>query len=68
MNNHISSCKHGTGSDKFDKHVYECRLKNNHHSEPYFQIYAFMVVNDVYALETYEKYIHSLGYDSMNKK
>jgi hypothetical protein len=67
-NNHISSCSSGKGTNKFDNHVFECRTKNKHNEEPWFQMYAFMTVNDVYALETYETFLHKKGYDSMNKR
>ena len=67
-NNHISSCKSGKGTNKFDNHVFECRTKNNCNEEPWFEMYAFMTVNDVYALETYETFLHNKGYDSMNKR
>ena len=68
MNNHISSCASGKSSDQFDNHVYECRNKHKHNVEPWFEIYAFMTVNDVHALETYERFLQNKGYDSMNKR
>ena len=36
MNNHISGCRLGTSSDKFDNHVYECRSRNHLSSEAFF--------------------------------
>ena len=40
MNTHISCCKLGTGTDLFDKHVFECRKKHPNSTEPWFQ-YVF---------------------------
>ena len=36
VNNHISSCRLGISTDKFDNHVFNCRAKNNYTLEPYF--------------------------------
>ena len=65
-NNHISCCRLGTGTNIFDKHVYACKAGKNV-SEPYFELYAFMVVKDENSLRTYEQFLHNKGYDTMNK-
>ena len=66
-NNHITCCRHGTGTDIFDRHVFECGTKNNCLKEPYFKVYAFMTVSSEEKLITYERYLHRMGYDTMNK-
>ena len=66
MNNHISACRHGESSDIFDNHVYKCRLANNHNDEPYFHIHAFIKLPDERLLLSYESYLHSKRYDTMN--
>ena len=38
MNNHISACRHGNSTDRFDNHVFECKRLTNYGNEPYFQI------------------------------
>ena len=67
MNDHISKCKSGKGSNKFDKHVNECGLKNKCLKVPYFKIFAFMALSSTKMLETYENWLHSNGYNSMNR-
>ena len=66
MNNHISSCKTGNGSNMFDNHVYKCGLKNGSLCAPYFKIYVFMKLSKQEDLILYEKYLHSRKYDTMN--
>ena len=66
MNNHISSCRLGNSSDRFDNHVFHCRIKNNYTSEPFFKIYVFMEIKDERLLLSYESYLHKKGYDTMN--
>ena len=44
MNVHITSCRHGNTSDKFDSHVFKCKKDE---IEPYFKLYALIEVNDV---------------------
>ena len=66
MNVHISSCRLGTTTNIFDKHVYRCRLLHNYHTEPYFEIYFYMQISDENNLLTYESYLHSRGFDTMN--
>ena len=53
-NNHISSCRLGTGTNIFDKQVYECK-EGKHAIEPYFELYAFMTAKDKSSLRSYEK-------------
>ena len=66
-NDHICKSRNGTGTDKFDKHVYTCRLKHDRLDPPYFKVYAFMALSSKELLETYEKYLHRKGYDTMNR-
>ena len=67
MNNHITACRYGTSSDKFDNHVFICSNKNEHVTkEPYFKVYAFMTVNNENKLLCYESYLHRMGFDTMN--
>ena len=37
-NNHISSCRNGSGTNMFDNHVYPCGIKNNCLEPPYFKL------------------------------
>ena len=67
MNDHISKCKSGKGTDKFDKHVHECGKKHRSLEPPYFKIYAFMVLSSKELLLTYESYLHRNGFDTMNR-
>ena len=67
MNDHISKCRKGTGKNKFDRHVYECGLKNNNLKPPFFKIFAFMALSSRDKLETYEKYLQRNGYDTLNR-
>ena len=63
-NNHISSCRHGRTTDKFDLHVFNC---NKDHVEPFFKLYVFIEVMDDHLLEAYEKHIHASKHDTMNR-
>ena len=66
-NNHITSCKNGTGSNKFDLHVYTCsKNKGMLHSEPCFKLYVFMVLNDYNKLRNHERRLHLQGHDTIN--
>ena len=67
LNNHISDCRTGRTSDIFDLHVHECGIKNNCLGEPYFKVYAFMKLSSSDKLLTYESYLHSQRFDTMNK-
>ena len=66
MNNHISECRTGRSSDKFDIHVFNCRKRHDFNIEPYFQIYTFMTVPHESMLTTYESFLHKKGFDTMN--
>lgn len=66
MNNHVTGCRYGNSSDRFDNHVYSCRLKHKCTKEPFFQIYAFIKLPHEHLLITYESYFHSKGFDTMN--
>ena len=63
-NNHISACRLGTSTDKFDNHVYNCKKDR---SEPYFKIMILMEVNEVEKLLVYEESFHKRGFDTINK-
>ena len=66
-NNHISGCRLGNSSDKFDIHVNNCaKILSMPLVEPYFTLYAFLKINDYTRLRNYEKLFHSRGYDTMN--
>ena len=66
MNNHISACRLGNSSDKFDNHVYDCYIRNNNANEPYFQMFAFVQLREEKSLLTYEAHFHAKGFDTMN--
>ena len=67
VNDHICKCKSGKGSNKFDKHVFECGKKHGNLRPPYFKVYAFMALGSRDLLETYEKYFHRNGFDTLNR-
>ena len=59
MNNHITSCRYGTSTDKFDNRVFKCSNKNEHiANQAYFKVYALMTVNNENKLLRYESYLH----------
>ena len=66
MNCHISEIRTGNTSDKFDKHVIECKEKHCVTKEPYFKIYAYIKLPHENLLLTYESHFHNLGFDTMN--
>ena len=66
MNNHISDCRTGNSTDRFDLHVHDCIRKHNRREEPFFQIFIFMTVHHENMLITYEKYLHHKQFDTMN--
>ena len=66
MNQHMSTCRTGNGSDKFDQHVHHCEEKNKELKEPFFKLYLLMELNDEKNLLTYESHFHKLGFDTMN--
>ena len=73
-NNHISCCRHGSGTDIFDLHVHECaKLQNRFlekktyiQYEPYFKLYIFMKLRDYSALRSHERRLHLQGHDTIN--
>ena len=64
-NNHISSCRRGSGTDIFDKHVFQC--KKGKPDGPFFKIWIMMELDDFAKLLTYENHFHRLGYDTINR-
>ena len=67
MNNHITACRYGTSTDKFDNYVFKFSNKDKHvANEPYFKFYTFMTVNNENKLQCYESYLHKTGFDTMN--
>ena len=69
MNNHMSDICTGNTTDRFDRHVHECRRKHRDRGniEPYFHMYAFYTIKNKDFLETHEKHLHNKGFDIMNK-
>ena len=69
MNNHMSDIRTGNTTDRFDRHVNECRKKHGDRGniEPYFHMYAFYTIKNKDFLETHEKHLHNKGFDTMNK-
>ena len=65
-NQHISEIRTGVGTDKFDKHVFNCRQEHGIPNEPYFKLYAFLKVSRESLLIPYESYLHAQKYDTMN--
>ena len=63
-NLHISSCKSGNTSDKFDIHVFNCKKD---HLEPLFKLYVLMEVDNYNKLLIYEHFFHAQGFDVCNK-
>ena len=66
MNNHITCCRNGNDTNMFDNHVFKCGNINKCLRPPYFKIYAFMKVSTEEKLLTYERYLHRMGFDTMN--
>ena len=67
MNNHISACRHGNSTDKFDNHVYNCtQAMQVSLVEPYFKLYAFKSLSNYNNLRNYERKLHSERHDTMN--
>ena len=65
MNNHITSCRLGGLTQKFDSHVFYCM--QNQKQELFFHILMFMKLNDEQNLLFYEKLLQNRGYDTLNK-
>ena len=67
MNNHVTVCRYGISTNKFDNHVLKCSNKNDHVAkEPYFKVYAFMSVNSENKLLCCESYLHEVAFDTVN--
>ena len=66
MNNHITSCRVGGSTDKFDNHVFYC-MQNQKQQEPLFKIVTFMKLADKRNSLFYEKLLQNRGYNSLNK-
>lgn len=66
MNNHISEIRTGNSTDRFDNHVMRCKEQHNITKEPFFKIYAFIILPSERLLIPYEKHFHSLKFDTMN--
>ena len=66
MNNHRSSAQSGKGTDIFDNHVFECRQRLKVDTQPLFLVYCFMTVKNSRLLLSYESYLHSKNFDTMN--
>ena len=67
-NNHITGCRHGSGSNKFDNHVFNCfRTLQKPHVEPFFKFYAYLKLKDYHKLRSYESMFHARGYDTVNR-
>ena len=64
-NVHISSCRLGTGTDVFDKHVFKCN-NGRKPDGPFFKVWIMMELDDFSKLITYENHFHRLGYDTIN--
>ena len=65
-NNHISSCRTGNGSDKFDKHVFQCN-KSKKLKEPLFKAWIFVELKTQDRLHEFERHLHKRGHDTMNR-
>ena len=64
-NDHISKCRSGVSTNKFDVHVYNCSLTHSP-KEPFFKAYILMVLNDYNKLLNVERKLHLQGHDTMN--
>ena len=73
-NNHISCCRHGTGSDLFDLHVHECARKQGKileekpfiRHEPYFKLFVFMTLSNYNSLQNHKCRLQLQGHDTIN--
>ena len=64
-NQHISTCRTGIGSDKFDIHVFNCNKLYT--EEPFFKLFLMLKLKDDATMLTYESHLHAMGLDTMNK-
>ena len=66
-NNHITGCRHGNTSNKFDNHVYKCaKTRKLPLIEPFFKLYLFMSLSNYNKLRNYESKLFAEGHDTMN--
>ena len=63
-NVHISSCRLGGSTDRFDNHVFTCKIDD---TEPFFKLYVLIKVNDIDKLLIYENYFQKQGFDTLNR-
>ena len=66
MNCHISEIRTGNTTNKFDKHVINCKLTKSLYKEPFFNIKALIKLPNERLLLPYEAHFHSLGLDTLN--
>ena len=64
-NDHISKCRSGKSTNRFDIHVFNCS-RDLETKEPFFKAYIFMVLNDYNKLLNLERNLHLAGHDTMN--
>ena len=62
MNNHMTACRYGTSTNKFDNHVFKCRNKD----KPYFKVPAFVTANNEIKSLCYKSYLHKMRFDTIN--
>ena len=65
-NGHISGCRLGNSSDRFDNHVYACRKSKGINNEPFFILFVFVELPRENLLLTYEDHFHQRKFDTMN--
>ena len=70
-NCHISCCRHGSGNNIFDNHVYACAKTNGQpipdEREPFFSLHVMMVLRDYDRLLSYESQLQTQLHDTMNR-
>ena len=68
INQHISDSRTTDNtSNKFDRHVFLCKQRNNVVKEPLFQLYALVKLQHEYLLIPYDSHLHNMGADTMNR-
>jgi hypothetical protein len=65
-NGHISSCRTGQSTDRFDNHVYNCQRAHNSIIEPFFELFVFLELKNENNLISYEKHLHKQKHDTFN--
>ena len=66
-NNHITGSRHGTTTNLFDQHNFECpREQGIQPTEPFFKLYVFMTTNDYSKLLAMERNLHLQNHDTIN--